>query len=451
MLSLIKDEPVILYGFVLCVLLFMVLIGAVILTRMKKSDTGDISPPVDTPPNGNTPSKPGDGVGPSPPEVIKTLEHIQIYGQSNAMGSAALPEETTGTDYPANLTCPKGGPRIMDDTFVPTFEGVNGKYGETSGSSAITAYYERSGKDPNHFVSNSVHGMGGQRIDQLTVGTKLYANMKKRMSKASAQRIKLGASSFNVAAWCWVQGESDNVTPGNKYRDALEKLIENVKTYTSTLRFGTNEPTRIILCQISMFTPDDSPIPQVQLDMENDGLLSIACPMYPLTFTPNNIHLSAFGQRQMGAYFARALSYMKKGEEPPATRIIEAKIENGTDLLVTLKVHKPPVVLDEKYQKVNYGFNVDGGDIANISVASPTTIRIKTQTVLKPGSYLRYAYSPDTIATIIDEEAMDSRCVGGVRDSCEDKLPMGLQGGDKSSYDRFRMHNWLPHCKVIIN
>lgn len=387
------------------------------------------------------------------------LEIIVVYGQSNAMGSAANPPDTTGTKYPENLLCANRGPRTLPDPkggvpFVGTFETQSNKYGETSGSATITKYYEMVDKPKHLHVATVVYGMGGQRIDQLMPNTNIYKDMQKRVRAAAGARSQINAKKVSVQAFCYVQGESDMNTPGSKYKSNLESMISNVNSWAQNIGAATNgmlsqSAPFIVLCQIAFGSTTDSQIQQTQLDMEKEGKLVIATPMYPLIFEEANIHLSALGQRQMGAYFGRAIAYLKDGKKPPALRITSATVQ-GSDIMVKLSVPSPPLVLEERTKPINYGFSIDGVSIESVQVQSSDTIIIKTSGGVSKGGKLKYAYSSETASEILTPTDPDNRATGGVRDSCDDRMPDGLIGGDRAKYDAVRLRNWLPHCIVVL-
>lgn len=396
------------------------------------------------------------------PYVPKDINHILVNGQSNAVALNSIP--TTLTQPYNNLSFNTGvmpmtncigndGCQIYQSpsSFIPLVEGdtfFNGGQNETAGASIaneITRLY------PSHVGLVSNHGRSGNTYSCLR---KIVCNYKPgylspfaqgMMEVQSGKDIAAGmGKSYTVRAVMSIHGESDHYgyaggtpefpmdSPTGVINDYGDGMMEWQRDYQQGIQeiTGQTDTVPLLISQISAWgASSKSVIAQMQLDahIKSHGKVILVSPGYFMPFQTDCRHYTADGQRQLGAYFARA--YKKVVIDGLTWNPVRPRkiVINSNRVLVQYYVPVPPLVLDTTLltDPGNYGFSyeVDGvpATITNVAVESGDTIALSFDGQVQPGM-LYYAQNQDAGCATVR---------GNVRDS------------DKSAVETgFPMYNW---------
>ena len=169
-------------------------------------------------------------------EAPDIYDLIIAYGQSNALGSAALSGDTTGYPVPSVKSLMFD---TTDGTIKPITQSMPSSSGEASTGHAWCAFanewYRLSGR--GSVVLNAAKG--AQSLDQLVKGTSTYTAMVAAVASAKARMATQGMTLGNVYV-IFHQGEADQLseTPFDTYSTALTTMIDNLRTDLAMTRFG---------------------------------------------------------------------------------------------------------------------------------------------------------------------------------------------------------------------
>jgi hypothetical protein len=246
----------------------------------------------------------------------------------------------------------------------------------------------------------SVCARSGQPISSFITGQWPMLRMSDGATAHAARATALGKAG-KVAAWLWMQGESNNDATGagrSAYKTALETLLADVKTNLanpSLLQGGYQTAGGV------GSTVETQGSTMAQWDLFKEGKYNIVAPAY---FLPDNqsIHLSAMGEAWLGAYFGRFMydwffrGVIRKPLHPTACTI------SGGVCTITFSGVEGSLVLDtENYRdvtdatlKTKLGFRLLDGSTA-VDIGIPT-VSGNQVTFTCPGSFsgvptVRYA------------------------------------------------------------
>lgn len=223
----------------------------------------------------------------------------------------------------------------------------------------------------------SVCARSGQPISSFVTGQYPMQRMNDGAIAVAARAAAVGKVG-KVAAWLWMQGESDNDATGAKragYKANLETLLADVKTNIgnpSLLQAGYQTAGGV------GSTVETQGSTMAQWDLFREGKYNIVAPAY---FLPDNqsIHLSAMGEAWLGAYFGRFLfdwfyrGVLRKPLHPTACTI------SGGVCTITFSGNEGALVLDvENHRdvsdatlKTKLGFRLLDGSTA-VDIGIPT-------------------------------------------------------------------------------
>lgn len=143
----------------------------------------------------------------------------------------------------------------------------------------------------------------GQPISSFVTGQYPMQRMSDGAVAHAARAAALGKTG-KVAAWFWMQGESNNDATGagrSAYKTALETLLADVKTRIGNpdLLQGGYQTAGGVTSNV-----ETQGATMAQWDLFREGKYNIVAPAY---FLPDNqsVHINAMGQAWLGAYFGR--------------------------------------------------------------------------------------------------------------------------------------------------
>lgn len=169
-------------------------------------------------------------------EAANEYDLFIAYGQSNALGSAALSLDTAGFPSPSVKS-------LMFDTtdgvIKPIIQNMPSSSGETSTGHAWGAFsnewYRLSGRGA--VILNAAKG--AQSLDQLVKGTSNYTALVAAVTSAKARMVTQGLTLGKVYV-LFHQGEADQLaeTAFDTYSTNLTTMIDDLRTDTGMTRFG---------------------------------------------------------------------------------------------------------------------------------------------------------------------------------------------------------------------
>ena len=301
-----------------------------------------------------------------------SAKHIAFVGDTN--GRTRALSFTGSTPQPTS-------PSLA--STVPLQEVLTNNDGHTVLTTALD-YMVQLGVDKLNFSAaqqpawlGSICAASGQPITTFLAGQPAMQRMNDGAVAVAARATEAGKVG-KVAAWLWMQGESDNDATGVKragYKANLETLLADVKTNIgnpSLLQAGYQTAGGVT-------TPVETQgSTMAQWDLFREGKYNIVAPAY---FLPDNqsIHLSAMGEAWLGAYFGRFLfdwfyrGTLRKPLHPTACAI------SGGVCTITFSGHEGALVLDvENHRdvtdaalKTKLGFRLLDGSTA-VDIGMPT-------------------------------------------------------------------------------
>lgn len=253
-------------------------------------------------------------------------------------------------------------------------------------------------------------GQGTTTIANMSKGTVPYQrfidNIKTAYEKTSANGWE-----FMIPAICWMQGESDiEDYPNTNFMQLLKKiradmnsdinLITHQKKAIPFICYQTNSLARAKHFNANNYYCRETAVPQAFVDLlSHDNLFWASGPTYPYACVDERIHIDAHGQQTIGKLAARSALGILKGTERFRGLIPLSTAVDGDDVVITLNVPCPPLVIDTTLvSKVeNYGFsviNLQNQNIAKSIVIEGDSIRIHCTETPKD-CRIRYAVNGD--------------------------------------------------------
>ncbi len=384
----------------------------------------------------------------------KRIFGLWLMGQSLCEGAQSLPIVTPADTGWGNLAFKRGvrtwryrdhsnKPEDRPDeqfTFVPLTATVRGGLGETIANGLAD---HLTAENKSRFLV-SYAGQGGRMIDELsavdqstdprTPKSKQHGGGYYKTSLDDARRARKQAESqdadFEITALVWMQGEANGGPTGGInpsrwdaelprpagqewYRD---RLIAYRKKWSHDLHSITGKSG-----EIPMFTyQTQGAAGEAQLmAADKDPNITMVGPHYMVPSGINGryakryggaIHLSADGERWYGEQVGKVIRrVLTDGEKWQPLRPLKARIEpSRTSVLIEFHVPRPPLILDEEFlSRQQYrvgdgssslaGFSIrnSAGAVSLISaveVESPTVVRIRLASALKPGAGYKISY-----------------------------------------------------------
>ena len=333
--------------------------------------------------------------------------HIFIYGQSLSRGTTASPVISTTQPY-ANVTFRSGVLKRSMDTgvdysdFKPLVE--ESLETPTSGACNMMSELIATGGDSStwQFVGTAP-GNGGTSIENLSKGTVYWNSM---MDQVSAG-VSVAAShdqTYSVWAMLWAQGEN-NYSTNDSVSQYLDKLVgmKNDFAFDVAARTRQGFVPPLITYQVAAHrrygkNHNNVAIAQWYASLRDKDIV-MACPIYHLPHSTDNLHLTNDSSQQMGKYLTTALyQTMVQGRRfkplQPEQVIWQGRL---IDLTFNVPVGSLQFDTSQVAAAPNYGFDVWNGEandnsaIATVELAAGNRIRIKMAREPQIGDFLTYA------------------------------------------------------------
>lgn len=238
-------------------------------------------------------------------------------------------------------------------------------------------------------------GQGATAIANMSKGTLPYQKFIDDIRTAYDEATDNGWT-FIIPAICWMQGESDIVDyPDTDYKQMLTKIwkdmnhdIRQITNQQDTIRFicyQANSLSRAEHFEANSYQCQETAVPQTFVKLLNDDNRFWASgPTYPYSCVNEKIHIDAKGQQGIGRLAARSALGILKGTERFRGLIPLSTTVDGDDVVITLNVPRPPLVIDtiQVSKAENYGFSVINGQNQNIAKSieiESNTVRIHCQ------------------------------------------------------------------------
>lgn len=338
---------------------------------------------------------------------MANINMIPIFGQSLSVGAAATPCITKQSKYPAGIMFSTGllaSQKEVDyfSEFVPLQERDGGVTedsagtGETVASGCLEQTIELIQKENginaySHFWDSHKFlfvscGVGSKTISELM--TEYYQGLINAIKGGVNVAVKKQYT-FNVPAIIYIQGETDQKAEGTDYESYKKQLSEFATNFNLAVKgiTGQKNDVKVILYQTCSqnivstvkyptFTNTAMDIPTAQMELVRDNDMFIACnPAYILDHSEKEIiHLSAVGEKMMGAYCGISLhSVICKNEKIKGLTPNNFSVE-GNNIKIKYNVPAPPLCFNTSFVKEveNMGFSVidssDNNIISNVSV-----------------------------------------------------------------------------------
>ncbi|SIR06932.1 hypothetical protein [Pseudacidovorax sp. RU35E] len=351
--------------------------------------------------------------------------HIIMYGQSLSRGERALVNGTTvlstSQRFDSLMFVSGTQPDVYGDaapyaSFVPLIEsaraGINqdlagiANPGETPLSGCcdqIKAALLADGIAPADYpfqLLGSCAGRGGTALDGLADGTAPFARVLAQVTAAKAL-ADAASKSYRVLAVPWLQGESGPYAR-NVYAIGLQQVLTALNTQIKAIT-GQAEDVLFPLYQTSGTSNVAAALAQADVA---DALANafVAAPVYPLqtVLAPwfDGVHLSAAASRLIGAYIGRSLKqWALDGAGTNGLRATAVTLLSPRLIGVDLAVPGSRAVIDRSDtatgnpHRAAAGFELMSAGsvgIADVYMASPRRIHIRTTGDVPSGAYLLY-------------------------------------------------------------
>ena len=394
---------------------------------------------------------------------LQKTDYMQIigYGQSLSRGAGSSPIISTNQPY-KNVMFKSGVlHRYMDDhdfsDFVPLVEVDNGNgEGETPMSALVNNTVKmlvadgKSAEDWRFAVTSS--GMGGQPIEVLSKGQPLYAGVIEQL-KAGVAVANGKGESYSMWAMTWTQGE-DNYgrnTPKQEYKRLLKQLHSDIIADVKDITKQDFSPI-MIMYQVAAhrkYGKDDNQIAIAQYECcEENPSMMMACPIYQIPHTTDDLHLTGDSSYQLGLYYSKALKYVidtgKKWQPLKPKHIIA---QGG---IIDIEFNKTGLQFDttQVAQTHNYGFDLYDIDnntvdiISQVQIIGDNRVRLRLSSNPPKNTWLSYAKGRKGDPLIAGN-------INGARGNLRDNAdPVGY--ADSAGKTR-HLHNWCVMFTSKIN
>lgn len=333
---------------------------------------------------------------------------IYHYGQSLSIGQNGEPALTTTQPYDS-----------VNGSVTPLFESTV----ETAVSASVNSVRDADGgTNSRRFVGNTYGLSGADYTNGLRQGTAQYTVF---MNNVTSTHSAIG-SDLNVAAVCFIHGESDEqdncngTTCSAIYRTYLPELLEDLDTDIKAIT-GQTRDLALFVCQMSSWTRYNKERGTVCLEQlaaaDASNYIQLVCAKYAFgqlrtePYASDGVHLNNNGYRLLGDYYGQALAEtFVHGRLWAPLRIVTATAATNT---ITLTYSVPsermgttsggiPLVLDVtgaapaiSAGATTYGFEVSDSSpdpryVTGVSV-SGTEVTLTLNGNVRSGTVVQYA------------------------------------------------------------
>lgn len=359
-------------------------------------------------------------------------------------GARTLPNhDEAGVDTPINV----------DDiayfiNLQETNQKVSRRLGETICSGAAARMKRAEGIAPTSAVLFSVHGIGGQSIEDVWEGTVPFDNSIVAVTRGK-QIADAEGKEFACLSASFVGGESNRQNTLTQYSGKLLTYHGSYKTRINAIT-GNEDNFVIVSCQMSnwtafasTFATSDVPLAQLQTAIDDPDKFACVGPKYFLDTYTDGVHLTGVSEARLGAYHGRVHEAISKGQ-PWKPLYPTAAVRTGASVVLTFNVPEGPLVFDTALvsDPGNFGFEWhDSGDgnavtISNVTITGQDQVTI-TLSEIPTGSNQQVGIGRTGI--IGNHGGPTSGPRSNLRDSSSDIDDMG-----------YPMYNWCCHSLIAV-
>lgn len=359
---------------------------------------------------------------------VLELNHVILYGQSLANGAEGVPSLSLTAAYDNLMLGESVHSASGNTTGVTTWTAETSNafyplteigYGETILTAACNYWrfldFQFRGITANaaQRLVASEAGIGGKTIAELSKGASPdYFN--RLLECATLGETVAGADTYGIAAFLWMQGESDQTTNKATYLAALRALYADFLADVAVAIAAQDKMPAMFTYQTvarnTNYDGVDLGVQMAQLDMAttDDGVYMVG-PIYNVPDS-NNIHLPTNGYRWVGAQFGKVMHrVLTRGHRWKPLHPLRIT-RRAAEILVDLHVPYPPIASEAFWRSTttggentatthtDLGFSVvtsAGGtlEIDTVTLASGTQVLITLAAPPPAGTtvYVRYA------------------------------------------------------------
>ncbi len=392
----------------------------------------------------------GDSVGGEVSSVFNLFTYSGQSLQLGSVGGSGTPSKVS-TDSFSNSKMPSpGGTRPREDdsrvtvandnvyadrfgSMVTLDESVSSNFGETY-KNGIAA------QNSNRSILHSGVSDGGQVIDSLNLGNRLFTDLMIAIHRSKALIDADGSGTFSWPIHLWAQGEADVVdeTTYATYRAVLIQYFADLKSFGNAQLNGSYSP-KLVTYQIGnpyvSASVDNWGPPDALLDVGiNETDMFCVGPMYNLTFE-DNVHLTSLSYRRFGEQIGKVVSAILSGTDWKPCYWTSAS-RTGTTITLTYNVPSGSLAIDTTNvsNPGNNGFTYSGATITNVALSGSNQVVITIDA--DAGGTLGYAREQTNSNT--SGPTFGAR--GNVRDS----------DAATAEHDSFNLYNWACHQEEVI-
>ena len=390
-------------------------------------------------------------------DVLPTLYHIWMYGQSLSLGSVPTGASLITTDVQEGHYMLSGGIRsVYDDPTIfnpnssvrpemmqslsPLLEKISpndGGFGETY-ASGMSKWLGVSGV----FTST---GRGAYRVEQLRrngdgqVAQAYHFANTYAAGLFASEKTDSEVFEYTPGVIMFKQGEADAIA-GNTgpYWEAEVTLLRN--ELAEHLHWATLKPTSDIIMLVDQQASQQTgqtygqiAVAAINLHRTPNNFILCAGPTYTESFDLNNsdVHMTSLGYRNYGERLGRIIEIIRTtGDWNPL--YITSVSRAGTTITVNVNVPVPPMVLDTSIVSpvTNNGFAYIGANITNVAITDATNGVIEITLDAAVAGTLQFAFENGDGSGFIGPQR-------GSRGNFRDSEPAVTE------LDSSPLHNWL--------
>jgi len=376
------------------------------------------------------------------PSFLADINHIETYGQSLSIG--------TNTGSAISTTQPYDSLEfdVGLASFSALIEPCLGGTGETPSAGTAQVIKELIANEngisytqQSYQVLMSNNGTGATTLANLSKTKTPYTNVMAAVQAGYTVSQGLNKT-YNFPCITLTQGEADYEanTALETYKTTLLQLRTDLTTDAQAIT-GQSNVVKLICYQTATHKFYSRTYPSIALAQLKASVESadvhLACPLYMIPYSGDNVHLTASSSKILGFYYGLAYKrVIVDGSDWQPLRPI-SKYKQGKVANIKFNVPHGKLVFDTSQVSLNtnYGFNLfDSSNVAitidSVTITGPDTIRIVAATSIPAGAKLQYAFYGATNSGPISGPR------GNLRDTQGNTLvfdPSGLN---------YKAHNW---------
>lgn len=301
--------------------------------------------------------------------------HVVLYGQSLANGAEGVPELSLTTRYGNLMLGAEPHSASGNTTGVTTWTAVTSDafydltaagYGETILNGALDTFRRLdfrtravTANTAQRMVGNEA-GIGGKTLAQLSKGASPdYYNRLLDLATLGKSVADGLSATYGIAAFLFMQGESDQTTSKADYLAAMRALYADFLADVAVGICGQADPPALFTYQTTArntnYDGTGLGVQMAQLDMAttDDGVYMVG-PVYPYPDS-NNLHLPANSYRWFGAVVGKVMHrVLTLGHRWRPLYPLRAT-RRGAQILIDFHVPHPPLASEPIWRSTTTG------------------------------------------------------------------------------------------------